>query len=177
MQLKETALSGSFLLIPEKREDSRGFFSRLYCQRTFEKLGIEPSVVQANHSYSSKRGTLRGMHYQLPPKEETKLVRCISGAVYDVILDLREESPTFGCHFGAELTRENGVMMYVPRGFAHGFLTLTDDAEVIYWVSEEYTPEYERGVRWDDPSFSIAWPFQPAIVSERDRSHPLRERC
>ena len=128
--------------------------------------------VQVNNSLSARKGTLRGMHYQLAPKAETKVVRCIRGALYDVILDLRQGSPTFGQSFGAELSAENRRMMYVPKGFAHGFFTLTDDTEAFYFVDEFYAPERERGIRWDDPRFAIAWPAQPAVLSEKDRGLP-----
>ena len=127
--------------------------------------------MQVNNSLSAQKGTLRGMHYQLAPRAETKLVRCIRGALYDVILDLRPDSPTFGQSFGAELSAENRRMMYVPKGFAHGFITLADDAEAFYFVDESYAPEQERGVRWDDPRFGIAWPIAPAVLSDKDRGH------
>ena len=125
-----------------------------------------------NNSLSAERGTLRGMHYQLAPSAEVKVVRCVRGALYDVILDLRPDSPTFGQHFGAELTAENRRMMYVPQGFAHGFLTLSDDTEAVYLVSSYYDPDRERGVRFDDPKFAIEWPEAPAVVSDKDRAHP-----
>jgi dTDP-4-dehydrorhamnose 3,5-epimerase len=127
--------------------------------------------VQVNNSLSAQKGTLRGMHYQLAPKAETKLVRCIRGALYDVILDLRPDSPTFGKSFGAELSAENRRMMYVPKGFGHGFVTLTDDTEAFYFVDEFYGPEQERGVRWNDPRFAISWPIEPVVISDKDRGH------
>jgi len=127
--------------------------------------------VQVNNSLSAQKGTLRGMHYQLAPRAETKLVRCIRGALYDVILDLRPDSPTFGQSFGAELSAENRRMMVVPKGFAHGFITLADDTEAFYFVDEFYAPEQERGVRWDDPRFAISWPLAPVVLSDKDREH------
>jgi dTDP-4-dehydrorhamnose 3,5-epimerase len=127
--------------------------------------------VQVNNSLSAQKGTLRGMHYQLAPKAETKLVRCIRGALYDVILDLREDSPTFGRSYGAELSAENRRMMYCPKGFAHGFMTLTEDTEAFYFVDEFYAPQHERGVRFDDPKFGISWPLEPVVISDKDKNH------
>ena len=170
MIFTETPLKGAYLIDLERRGDDRGFFARAFCAREFAEHGLVDRFVQANNSLSARQGTLRGMHYQLAPRAETKMVRCIRGALYDVILDLRRDSPTFGQSFGAELSAENRRMMYVPRGFAHGFFTLTDDAEALYFVDEVYAPEYERGVRWDDPRFAIAWPGAPAVLSDKDRS-------
>ena len=172
MIFTETELPGTTLIDLEKREDARGFFARSFCRQEFEAQGLEGDFVQMNASLSVEEGTLRGMHYQLPPAEEVKLVRCIAGALWDVVLDLRPDSPTFGRHFGAELSAENRRMMYVPRGCAHGFLTLAPNSEVLYMVSAFYAPESERGVRWDDPAFAIDWPRRPSVVSERDRGHP-----
>lgn len=172
MKMKTTPLKGVYLIDLEKRGDERGFFARAFCTEEFWKHGLETTFVQANDSLSLEQGTLRGMHYQLPPFAETKLVRCISGSLYDVVLDLREESPTFGQSFGATLTAENRTMMYVPRGCAHGFLTLEPHTEVFYMVSNLYSPDYERGVRWNDPKFNIPWPTMPRVVSDRDNSHP-----
>lgn len=165
-------LKGAYVIEMNERSDDRGFFGRIFCQDTFKNEGLETTFVQSNNSLSHLKGTLRGMHYQLPPHEEVKLVRCIQGSIYDVILDIRPESTTFGQHYGVELSAENRKMMYVPRGFAHGFLTLEDESEVIYMVSNVYSPERERGIRWDDPAFSIEWPFEPIVVSKRDQSHP-----
>lgn len=172
MRFTPTPLAGAYLIDLEKREDDRGFFSRLYCEQEFLKYNLSNHFVQANNSYSVSKGTLRGLHYQLTPYEETKLVRCVKGSFYDVILDLRPDSPTFGQSFGATLSEQNRTMMYVPQGFAHGFLTLEDHSEVLYFVSQYYSKERERGVRWDDPTFSIRWPAVPSIVSDRDQSHP-----
>ena len=171
MIFTETPLKGAYLIDLEKRGDERGFFARAYCEREFSGHGLVSQFVQVNNSLSAVKGTLRGMHYQLVPKAETKLVRCIRGALYDAILDLRDGSPTFGVRFGAELSAENRMMMYVPKGFAHGFLTLTDDTEAFYFVDEFYAPECERGIRWDDPRFAIQWPGQPIVLSEKDRSY------
>lgn len=172
MKFNKTPLGGAYTIDLEPRGDDRGFFSRLFCSEEFAQHGIESDVIQANDSFSAHKGTLRGLHYQLAPKEETKLVRCISGTIYDVIVDLRPDSPTFKQWFGAELSAENRRMMFVPRGFAHGFLTLTDNTEVIYLVSESYSKELERGLRWNDPAFNIAWPIAPTVISERDSNHP-----
>ena len=172
MKFSRLSLSGAYLIELEPRQDERGFFSRLYCQREFLAEGLSDGLVQVNDSFSRYRGTLRGLHYQLPPHRETKLVRCVRGAVWDVILDLRDESATFGQWLGRELTAENRAMMYVPKGFAHGFLTLTDDCELVYFVDEFYTPECERGIRWNDPFFKIDWPLLPEVISERDLAHP-----
>jgi dTDP-4-dehydrorhamnose 3,5-epimerase len=171
MIFTETPLAGAYLIDLEKRGDDRGFFARAFCEREFASHGLVTGFVQINNSLSAQRGTLRGMHYQLSPKAETKVVRCIRGALYDAILDLREGSPTFGQSFAAELTAENRRMMYVPKGFAHGFFTLADDTEAFYLVDEFYAPEHERGIRWDDPKFSIRWPSQPVVLSDKDRNH------
>lgn len=172
MKFNETPLQGAFTIDLQPFGDERGFFSRLFCAKEFAEHGIDPTVVQANDSRSALKGTLRGLHYQLAPMEETKLVRCINGSVFDVIVDIRPSSPTFKQWFGAELSATNRRMMFVPKGFAHGFLTLTDDAEVIYLVSQYYSKELERGLRWNDPAFNIHWPITPIVVSERDSSHP-----
>jgi len=167
----ETPLAGAYVIDLEKRGDDRGFFARAFCEREFGAKGLATRFVQVNNSTSAQRGTLRGMHYQLAPKGETKLVRCIRGGLHDVILDLRPGSPTFGKSFGADLTAENRRMMYVPKGFAHGFVTLADDTEAFYFVDEFYAPEQERGVRWNDPRFGIAWPIAPQVLSDKDRAH------
>jgi dTDP-4-dehydrorhamnose 3,5-epimerase len=171
MIFTETPLKGAYLIDLEKRGDDRGFFARAFCEREFAEHGLVTHFVQANNSLSAHAGTLRGLHYQLAPKAETKLIRCIRGALYDVILDLRADSPSFGRSFGADLTAENRRMMYVPKGFAHGFTTLIDDTEAFYLVDAFYAPESERGVRWDDPRFAIRWPVQPAVISDKDRSY------
>ena len=167
----ETPLKGAFILEPERFEDSRGFFSRTWCQREFEAHGLNPRLVQCSISFNRKKGTLRGMHYQVAPREEAKLVRCTMGAIYDVIIDLRRDYPTFKQHFSVILSAENRKMLYVPEGFAHGFLTLEDNTEVFYQMSEFYSEEHARGVRWNDPAFGIEWPFIPSVISERDQSY------
>lgn len=168
----ETALKGAYVIEIERLEDERGFFARTWCQREFESHGLNPRLVQCNISFNKKKGTLRGMHYQAPPFEEAKLIRCTRGALYDVIIDLRVTSPTFMQHFGIILTPEQRNMLYVPEGFAHGFLTLEDNTEVFYQMSEFYAPAYARGVRWNDPAFGIQWPIPVQVISERDASYP-----
>lgn len=172
MIFRETPLKGAYLIDLEKRADDRGFFARVFCTREFADHGLAASFVQVNNSLAASRGTLRGMHYQLPPKAETKLVRCVRGALFDVIVDLREGSETLGRYYAAELTAENRTMLYVPKGFAHGFITLEENSEAMYFVDEFYAPEMERGVRWDDPAFGIQWPIHPTVLSDKDRSHP-----
>jgi dTDP-4-dehydrorhamnose 3,5-epimerase len=167
-----TPLATARLIELEKLGDERGFFSRVFCARTFEENGLERAFVQVNNSLTSQRGTLRGLHYQLPPAAEVKMVRCVRGAFYDLILDLRPDSPTFGKSFGAELSADNRLMMYVPRGFAHAILTLESDTEALYFASDFYAPGQERGVRWNDPRFSIDWPITPVEISAKDRGWP-----
>lgn len=166
----ETPLAGAYLIDLEKKGDDRGFFARAFCEREFSQNRLVQHFCQVNNSLSSQKGTLRGMHYQLPPHAETKIVRCLRGALYDVILDIRPNSPTFGKSFGAELTADNRTMMYVPKGFAHGFLTLTNDTEAFYFVDEFYSPDYERCIRYNDPKFAIEWPTRPAVVSDKDKN-------
>jgi len=196
----ETKLKGAYLIEIQKLEDERGFFARSYCFREFEAHGLNPRVVQCNISYNAKKGTLRGMHYQVTPFEEAKLVRCTSGSIYDVIVDLRPDSETYCEWLGIELTSGSSklkahssqpnkdcslsktpskvegltahyTMLYVPEGFAHGFLTLEDDTEVFYQMSEFYAPDSSAGFRWNDPAFEIEWPMEPTVMSEKDRSY------
>jgi dTDP-4-dehydrorhamnose 3,5-epimerase len=173
VKFTNTSLQGVYLIDLEEHGDDRGFFARAFCTDEFRARGLCTGFVQVNNSLTRTEGTLRGMHYQLPPKAETKLVRCIRGAFWDVVLDLRPDSSTFGDWFGAELSAENRRMMYCPRGFAHGLLTLTDDAEAFYFVDELYAPTYERGILWNDPKFAIAWPRHAAVISDKDRNHPI----
>jgi len=172
MKFHPTPLKDAYTIELEKRGDDRGFFARLFCQNEFKQAGLDPGIVQANNSLSATAGTLRGLHYQLAPKAEVKVVRCIRGALWDAILDLRPDSPTFGKWFGAELTESNRLMMYVPRGFAHAILTLADNTEAFYLVTEFFAPEQERGIRWNDPRFDIAWPIEPKELSPKDSSWP-----
>lgn len=172
MIFNKTPLSDAYTIDLEKRGDDRGFFARVFCEKEFADAGLETRFVQINSSLSAKRATLRGMHYQLPPAAEVKVVRCIKGGLFDVIVDLRPDSPTNMRWFGAELTAENRRMMYVPRGFAHGFITLSDDTEAFYLVSEFYSPGNERGLRYNDPAIGIEWPLEPAEVSDKDGKWP-----
>ena len=165
-----TPLAGAYLIDLEKKGDDRGFFARAFCENEFSAHGLVGHFCQVNNSLSAPKGTLRGMHYQLAPRAETKLVRCVRGSLYDMILDLRDGSPTFGDSFGAELTAEDRRMMYVPKGFAHGFLTLVDNTETIYFVDEFYSPEHERGVRYNDQKFKLQWPDAPTVISDKDKN-------
>lgn len=169
MTFDETPIPGAWLVGLERHGDERGFFARVFSADEFAEHGLAATFVQVNDSLSVDRGTLRGMHYQLPPAAEVKLVRCVRGALFDVVLDLRPDSPTFKRWFGAELSAENRLMMYVPEGCGHGFLTLQPDTETVYLVTAPYSPERERGVRWNDPAFAIEWPFEPAVLSDKDR--------
>ena len=172
MRFVETKLRGAFVLELEPREDDRGFFARSFCQKEFEAHGLKPSVAQCNTSFNHRRGTMRGMHYQLPPAAETKLVRCTRGSILDVIVDLRPGSPTYLQHVAVELSEQNRRQLYVPELFAHGYLSLTDGAEVAYQVGEFYTPGCERGIRYDDPQLGIDWPIAVEVISEKDASWP-----
>lgn len=173
MIFTETDLQGAFVIEPEKLEDGRGFFARTFCQKEFEACGINSRLVQCSISFNRTKGALRGMHYQAPPHEEARLISCVKGAIYDVVIDLRPGSPTY-CHwFAVELSSENYKMFYVPEGFAHGFQTLEHNTVVFYQMSEFYHPESGRGVRWDDPFYGIAWPLEPQGISARDASYPL----
>jgi dTDP-4-dehydrorhamnose 3,5-epimerase len=170
--LRETAIDGLRVVEPERHEDERGFFARTWDVGDFERHGLNPRVVQCNISYNRRRGTLRGLHYQAAPHEEAKLVRCTAGAIFDVAVDLRSDSPSFRRWWGVELTAENRLALYIPEGCAHGFLTLADDSEVHYQMSEFYAPESALGVRWDDPAFGIDWPAEVAVMNDRDRGYP-----
>lgn len=173
MIFRRTPITGAYVVDIEKHEDERGFFGRAFCASEFRQRDIPFAVAQVNVGYSRKRGTLRGLHYQIAPHEEAKLIRCVRGTVYDVIVDLRRESGSRGRWFGTELTAEAHRLLHAPRGTAHGYLTLQDDTEVMYLVSEAYAPDAERGIRWDDPAFDIQWPLnQDLIISQKDRSWP-----
>ena len=172
MKFHKTPLEGAYTIELEKRGDDRGFFARFFCEEEFGAAGLETRFPQINTSLSATKGTLRGMHYQLPPSAEVKVVRAVNGALWDAIVDLRAGSPTYGKWFGAELNDENRLMMYVPRGFGHGFVTLTDSVEAFYLVSAFYAPEAERGLRWNDPAIAIEWPIEPREISDKDRNWP-----
>jgi dTDP-4-dehydrorhamnose 3,5-epimerase len=167
-----TALAGAFIVDPEPQSDNRGFFARTWCQREFEQHGLNPRMVQCSISHNLRKGTWRGMHYQVAPHEEAKLVRCTAGAICDVIVDLRPDSPTFRKHLTVKLSADNRKMLYIPESFAHGFLTLEDNTEVFYQMSEFHAPASARGFRWNDPSFGIRLPLEVAVISERDRDYP-----
>ncbi|MDE1767043.1 MAG: dTDP-4-dehydrorhamnose 3,5-epimerase [Thaumarchaeota archaeon] len=172
MIFTETKLKGAYIIEPEKKEDERGFFARSFDSGIFKNHGLNPDVLQCNISYSKKKGTIRGMHFQLPPYQEAKFLRCVRGKIYDVIIDLRSKSQTYMEWIGFELSADNYKMLYAPEGFAAGFQTLIDDVELVYQVSQVYMPEYERGVKWNDPMFKIEWPLEPTVITEKDRSHP-----
>ncbi|BAZ01550.1 dTDP-4-dehydrorhamnose 3,5-epimerase [Tolypothrix tenuis PCC 7101] len=176
MIFTETKLKGAFIVDLELKQDSRGFFARTFCINEFEAHGLKSTIAQCNVSFNHKQGTLRGMHYQTPPSQETKLVRCIHGAIYDVIIDLRPESPTYLSYIGVELTAENRRGLYIPDRFAHGFQTLTDDTEVMYQMGDFYAPEYSTGYRYDDPAFGIVWPLPISEISEKDLAWNLFEQ-
>jgi dTDP-4-dehydrorhamnose 3,5-epimerase len=172
MIFSETRLKGAFVINPERLEDERGFFARSWCEREFKDHGIETKFVQCNISFNKKIGTLRGMHYQAAPYEEAKLIRCTMGAIYDVIMDLRPNSLTYREWVYTELTSDNRRMIHVPKGFAHGFLTLTDNSEIFYMMSESYVPGFGRGIKWNDPVLGITWPAEVRVISSQDQSYP-----
>jgi dTDP-4-dehydrorhamnose 3,5-epimerase len=172
MTFHETAILGAFEIHLEPRPDERGFFARSWCREEFQIHGLNPGLVQCSISYNKRKGTLRGLHYQAAPHQEAKLVRCTRGAICDVVVDLRVQSPTFKGWISANLTAANRHMLYVPEGCAHGFLTLEDETEVFYQMSAAYNSESARGVRWDDPAFRIEWPATVELISERDRTYP-----
>jgi dTDP-4-dehydrorhamnose 3,5-epimerase len=172
MRFEETHLAGAFVISLEPHPDERGFFARSYCEREFAAHGLATRFPQGNQSYNTRKGTLRGMHYQAAPHRESKVVRCVSGAIHDVIVDLREGSDTCLQWIGVDLSAANRRALYVPEGFAHGFLTLEPDTEVLYQMGEFYVAEAARGFRWNDPHFGIRWPYSPAVISERDRVQP-----
>jgi len=172
VKFDQTKLPGVFHLHIVPAADERGFFARTWCQEEFERHKLNTRVVQCSVSFNRQKGTLRGIHYQAPPFEECKIVRCTQGSIYDVIVDLRPASPTFRQWIGITLSAANREMVYIPEGFGHGFITLEDDTEVFYQMSEFYKPEAARGVRWDDPAFQVAWPAKPVVISERDRTYP-----
>ncbi|WP_413467221.1 dTDP-4-dehydrorhamnose 3,5-epimerase [Pleurocapsa sp. FMAR1] len=171
MRFMPTKLKNVYIVEPERFEDERGFFARTWCEKEFSDRGLNPNLVQCNISFNKKKGTIRGMHLQISPHAEAKLVRCTKGAIYDAIVDLRSNSETFQQWIGVELTAENHKALYVPEGFAHGFQTLKDDTEVFYQMSEFYAPECARGFRWNDSTFKINWPEQVSIISLRDREY------
>ena len=167
-----TGLPGAYIIQPERDEDSRGFFARTWCAQEFQTQGLNPLLAQCSISYNARRGTLRGLHFQVSPFQESKLIRCTRGAIYDVIVDLRATSENFTDYVSVDLTADNRTMLYVPEGCAHGFMTLEDDTEVFYQMSHVHSPDHARGVRWNDPAFGIEWPDLHPIMRERDRTYP-----
>ena len=178
MIAKATTVHGAFIIEPEQFDDERGFFARVWSEQEFDALGVESQFVEGNMAFNKKAGTLRGMHYQAVPHDQAKLVRCTRGSIYDVGVDLREESETFRKWIAVELSAENRLMLYLPSQFGHGYLTLEDDTEVYYQVTKVYSPESVRGFRWDDPAFGIQWPALEALnINQRDREYPDYELC
>jgi len=173
MRFQETIIRGVFVVDLDSKDDDRGFFARAFCAQEFASLGLNPRVAQANISFTAKKGALRGMHYQLPPASEAKFVRCVRGAILDVVIDMREQSPTYLRHVAVELSADNHRAIYLPEMVAHGNQTLTDNVELFYLVSEPYTPGYERGVRYDDPAIGIRWPLPVTVISKKDVDWPL----
>ena len=171
MLFRETRLPGAFVIELQKHEDERGFFARAWCQTEFEARGLNPRTVQCNVSFNKVKGTLRGMHYQVAPRAEAKLVRCTRGAIYDVIIDLRSKSPTYKQYVSEVLSSGNYRALFIPEGFAHGFQTLEDNCEVFYQMSEFYSSEHQRGLRYNDPAFKISWPIEATVISDRDRNY------
>lgn len=170
MNFTELPLKGAYQIDLSKREDDRGFFARFFCEQEFKEKDLNTNWLQMNNSMSKLKGTLRGLHFQYPPYAEVKLVRCFRGAIWDVIVDIRENSETYGKWYGTELNENNRSMMYVPKGFAHGFVSLTDNSEILYLVSTPYTQSSESTLRWDDPFHAISWPIEPIIISEKDKN-------
>ena len=172
MIFTETRLQGAVVVDLEPIADGRGFFARSWCRKEFEKNGLNTDLAQCNLSFNHRKGTVRGMHFQLAPYREVKLVRCIRGAIYDVIIDLRKDSVTFKSWIGVELSADNRTMLYVPEGFAHGYQTLVDNSEVFYQTTQFYHPDAERGCRWNDPAFGIQWPLEVTQISHKDTNYP-----
>lgn len=177
MIASETALAGAYTLDIDPRQDARGFFARVFCVNEFSALGLEPVVAQGNVSFNYRLGTIRGLHFQWPPHAETKVVRCVRGAILDVIVDLRPESPTYLQHVAVELTADNRRALYIPRRFAHAYQALADQTEVMYLAGELYKPESESGLRFDDPQLAIAWPLPAGDMSPKDLAWPLLHEC
>ena len=176
LKIEETPLVGAYVIEPQKITDDRGFFARVWCKRELQERGLKGELAQSNIGFSHRKGTLRGLHFQKPPHTEVKIMRCTRGAIFDVIVDLRTDSPSYRQWFGVELNAENTKILYVPEGCAHGYLTLLDDTEINYHASTAYHSESAFGVRYDDPSFGIPWPLAPTVISEQDRNWPLVER-
>lgn len=172
MKFTPLSLKDAYLIQPNFIEDNRGFFARSFCTQEFKNHGLNPHLEQCNISYNYKMGTMRGMHYQIGDKSEDKVVRCTMGKIYDIIIDLRLSSETYRHWVGLELSAQNRLMLYIPQGFAHGFQTLEDDTEVFYQMTESFSPEHARGIRWNDPSFNLQWPYDPTVISAKDQQYP-----
>lgn len=175
MIFTETRLEGAYVIDLERREDARGFFARAFCQHELEAHGLKPIIAQANVAHNRQKGTVRGMHFQIPPAAETKLVRCTRGAILDIIVDLRPESPTYLQHVAVELNEDNQLALYVPERFAHGYQVLCDKTDTSYQVGEFYSPPHERALRYDDPRLGLTWPLPMTVISDKDRNAPLLE--
>lgn len=173
MIFNRTKIEGVYIIEPELKIDERGYFARIFCKKELSEIGFNFEIVQINRSLNKRRGTLRGMHFQKQPKAEDKIIQCLKGAIYDVAVDLREDSSTYGQWVAEELTEDNKKMFLIPKGFAHGFQSLTDNSEVLYFISEFYSPEYGSGVRWNDPFLKIKWPIKNPFLLERDKNWPL----
>jgi dTDP-4-dehydrorhamnose 3,5-epimerase len=170
----ETDIKGVYVIVPKPFKDHRGMFARIFCKNEFKEIGHEKEIVNINHSATELKGSIRGMHFQYPPKAEIKIVKCIKGSIFDVAIDLRRESETFLSYHGEILSADNMKMLYVPEGFAHGFQSLEDNIEMIYYTTEFYSPEFEGGVRYNDPSIKIEWPLEVTDISDKDRKHTLK---
>jgi dTDP-4-dehydrorhamnose 3,5-epimerase len=173
MIIKEAKIKGLFTIEPELKVDERGYFARVFCKKELARRGLIFDVVQINQSLTKKKGIIRGMHFQRAPKAESKIVQCVKGAIYDVAVDLRKKSPTYGKWVGEKLTEGNKKMFFIPKGFAHGFQALSNNSEVLYFVSEFYSPVHESGVRWDDSFFNIKWPIKDPVIRDKDKNWPL----
>jgi len=176
MIFHKTKIEGLYIIEPEFKIDERGYFARIFCKKELAKIGFDFEIVQINRSLNKKKGTIRGMHFQKPPKAEDKIVQCLKGAIYDVAIDLRQNSPTYSQWVAVELNEENKKMFFIPKGFAHGFQSLRDNSEILYFLSEFYSPEYKSGVHWNDPFFNISWPIKNPILLEKDKNWPLIEK-
>lgn len=173
MKFKKTKIEGLYIIEPELKIDKRGYFARIFCQKELAKMGLKFNIVQVNRSLTQKKGTIRGLHFQKPPKSEDKIVFCLKGAIFDVAVDLRKRFKTYRKWIGVELNEKNKRMLLIPKGFAHGFQTLTDNSEILYFMSEFYSPKHSSGIRWDDPFLKIRWPLKPTLILERDKNWPL----
>lgn len=176
MKFIQTPLEGAYVVELEKREDERGFFARAFCVDEFAEHGLKTEIKQSNLSGSVQKGTTRGLHYQVAPMAEVKFIRCIKGSVFDVLVDMRPESPTYKQWFGLELSEQNQTAIYIPEGFAHGHQTLEDNSQIMYLTTQVYSPEHERGIRWNDPAIGVEWPLEPTVVSDKDQSWPLLDK-